>query len=384
MKILSLTNSPLDPKSGSGKTVLFYSQGLQELAHSVDVLEPKEYETLQGINKAKKFRQAWGAWSLVKRKLQTQQYDLIEFYGDEFWLTTWELSKSPMRPLLVAHTNGLELLASERENSYTPLKTIRDHLYQWFSQQTHARFSRTAFAYADAFVSLCELDRKYVLQRGLYPLERTAVVEPGLDEEYLSKSFTTNQQERIAFTGSWIPRKGVSTLCAVMSKVLAHKPELYLDLYGTGMSPEVLLASFPNALRDRIVVHPRLSNQEIAEGLTKAKIFFFPSQYEGFGIALAEAMACSCAVVTTPTGFGAELRNEHEALLYDFNDLEGMTQGIFRLLQDDKLRLKISHSGWERVRSLTWETNIKRLEAIYSKWIAEHHYNRDRHEPRDS
>lgn len=369
MQIMSFTNCPIDPNLGSGKTVSTYSKGLRSLGYSVDVFEPKKYEHWQHFRKAKKFRQAWGAWSVVKQEIRANQYNIIEFYGDEFWLAIWQLSKLPQRPLLVAHTNGLELLYRHRSSSYNP---YNNYLRDWFDKQTHARFSLMAFAHADAFVSLCELDRKYVLNLGLYPAQRTAVVEPGLDEEYLSLPFISQKQERVAFIGTWIARKGVKNLSTVMTRVLTQHPDLNFDIYGTGGARDTVLASFPAKLHTRIAVHPRLSNQEIANGLAQAKVFFFPSQYEGFGIALAEAMACSCAVVTTPTGFGAELKDEREALLCNFEDVEAMERHISRLLQDDDLRLKIARQGWERVRSLNWESNIKKLATIYSEWIAEH------------
>jgi len=370
LHVLSLTNCPLNPNLGSGKTVLSYTQGLRQHGHSVDVAAPQDYEPWMHFGgRVKKFRQAWGAWKFVQQKLKTNHYDLIEFYGDEFWLVTQQLSKQPHHPLLVAHTNGLELLAEERYQAYSPNS---NPLKRWFSKQTHARFSQIAFANADAFVSLCELDRKYVLNLGLYPVDRTAVVEPGLDDEYLSLPLIIEKQERVAFTGSWISRKGVENLVSVMTKVLSQYPDLHFDVYGTGGARDIVLAAFPINLHDRITVYPRLSNQEIANGLVKAKVFFFPSQYEGFGIAIAEAMACSCAVVTTPTGFGAELKHEQEAILCDFNDTEAMEYAIVRLLQDADFQLKIAEQGWKRVRSLSWESNIKKLADVYSEWVGEH------------
>lgn len=368
MNILSLSTCALDPLLGSGKTRLRWSEGLRDLGHTVDMIVPKDYEALYGSRRAVRFRQAWGARTFVKRKLETENYDVIEFYGGEFGLITWQLSKLRDRPLVVAHTDGLELLASERERAYDPPRSVKGHLHSWYSTQTHERLSRSAFVYADALVTGCDLDRQYVLKHGIFEPGRAAVVEPGLDDEYLAGAFTDKKEHRVAFTGSWIERKGTSKLTAVMTEVLTRDRELRFDVYSSGERARVL-ACFPGHLHDRIEVHSRLTNEQLAEGMARAKVFVFPSQYEGFGMALGEAMACSCAVVTTPTGFGAELRDGIEALVCGFDDVEAMKRSVVRLLSDDELRLGIARRGWERVRALQWESNIKKLESFYLDWI---------------
>lgn len=372
MKILSLSTCPLDPVLGSGKTRLRWSQGLRELGHTVDMVEPKDYETLHGLRRGLRFRQAMGACGFVKERLRRNDYDLIEFFGGEFGLITWQLSKLEKRPLLVAHTDGVELLASERERAYNPPNSFKSHLRGWFSSITHERLSQAAFVYADAFVTGCEMDRQHVLGLGLYTPDRAAVAEPGLDKEYISTPFMQQKEERVAYTGSWIPRKGVGILSRVMSKVLMQKSHLYFDIYGTGGNRDAVLSHFSAAVRDRVIVYPRLSNYEIAEGLTKAKVFFFPSQYEGFGMALAEAMACSCAPVTTRTGFGAELRDGDEAVLCGFDDVEMMERSVINLLENEELRSRMARRAWERVQSLAWDINVKKLEGIYLKWVSEY------------
>jgi glycosyltransferase involved in cell wall biosynthesis len=372
MRILSLSTCPLDPMLGSGKTRLRWSEGLRALGHTVEVCEPKDYETWFGMRRALRFRQAWGACGLVKERLRSGSYDLIELFGGEFGLATRQISKLQSRPLIVAHTDGLELLASRREHAYNPPHSFKGNLRAWFSRQTHERLSRAAFVHADAFVTGCELDRELVLNLGLYTPDRTAVVEPGLDKEYLSMPFVSEKQERIAYIGSWIPRKGIKILSAVMTKVLARQPQVSFDVYGTGEQRDAVLACFPSELHRRIVVRPRLSSKEIVEGLAKAKVFFFPTQYEGFGMTLAEAMACSCAPVTTRTGFGATLLDGVDALLCDFTDADLMERSILTLLDNEELRSKIARSAWIRVRTLTWEANVARLEALYRQWATEH------------
>ena len=333
--------------------------------------EPRDYETWHGMRRALRFRQAWGACSFVRQKLEAGGYDAIEFFGGEFGLITQRLSKLRERPLMVAHTDGLELLASERERAYNPPRSLMAHTHSWYWRQTHERLSRAAFVYADAFVTGSELDRQYVVEHGIFEPGRTAVIEPGLDDEYLAMPFTDKKERRVAYTGSWIARKGIEKLTAVMTEVLTRDRELRFDVYGTGGNREALLACFPASLHDRIEVHGRLSNEQLAEGMARARVFFFPSQYEGFGMALGEAMACSCAVVTTPTGFGAELRDGVEALLCGFDEVEAMKSSVLRLLSNEQERLSIARAGWERVRTLRWDSNIRKLEATYEAWCSE-------------
>src|SRR5918994_670671 len=101
MKVLSLSTCPLDPSLGSGKTRLRWSEGLRGLGHTVEMVEPKDFETWHGQRRGLRFRQAWGAWGFVKNKLKSGKYDLIEFFGGEFGLATWQLSKMAHRPLIV-------------------------------------------------------------------------------------------------------------------------------------------------------------------------------------------------------------------------------------------------------------------------------------------
>jgi glycosyltransferase involved in cell wall biosynthesis len=370
MKILALSTCPLDPLLGSGKTRLRWSEGLRKMGHSVDIAEPNAYETWHGMRRALRFRQAWGACGFVKQKLATRSYDLIEFFGGEFGLITWQLSKLKERPLIVAHTDGLELLASEREHAYNPPLSLLRHAHSWYWRRTHERLSRAAFVYADAFITGCELDRQYVVDHDIFEPERTAVVEPGLDDEFLSSPFRAKKEHRVAYAGSWIARKGIEKLSAVMTEVLNRDRELRFDVYSGGDRAAVL-ADFPASLHSRIEVYERMCARELAEEMAKAGVFFFPSQYEGFGLTLAEAMACSCAVVTTRTGFGAELRDGQEALLCDFNDSEAMQQAILDLLADEEQRMRIARAGWQRVQTLRWDANIRRLEAVYARWVAE-------------
>ena len=112
MKILLFSNAPLDPKTGSGLTRLAWSAGLRARGHDVRTVETDEL--LGGARnhvRGRRARIGWNCWRWLQAH-DLSGFDLIEFYGAEFWLATWRMAaRRGPRPLMVAHTDGLELLA---------------------------------------------------------------------------------------------------------------------------------------------------------------------------------------------------------------------------------------------------------------------------------
>lgn len=374
MNILAFSNCPLDPVLGSGRTRQAWRDGLRARGHQVEVVDSLELLGTDHRRPAgRRRRLAWRAW----RRLQAMDLagvDLIEFYGAEFVLPTWLLSRRPRgcRPLLVAHTDGFEPLAtrSQRRPAVPWATRVRGQVVR--------RLDALAFARADGFIAGCEADRDCALELGLCTPARTAVIPVGLDEPFLAAVNAAGaggdgaaRGQEIAFLGTWIPRKGIATLVNVMDALLAARPDLRLTLLGTGGEGFGARDAFAPAVRSRVTVAPRMGVEDLAARLCRAGIFFFPSRYEGFGLALGEAMACGCAVVTTPTGFGAELRDGEEALICPFDDAVAMRAAVERLLDDAALRSRLAAAGRARANSLRWAESVRRLEAVYEGWVAE-------------
>ena len=370
--MLAFSNCPLDPLLGSGQTRLAWTEGLRARGHSVEVWDSEALLGKASPARGRRWRLGWNAWRRL-RAVDLNEVDLIEFYGAEFWLATWWFSRLPRRrrPLLVAHSDGLEpayvgrLVACGAEQvAHDPLRRVQ------------FRASRLAFTRSDAFVTASEADRQYALEHGFWRAEQMAIVRIGLNERFLREPAPAvdapGREERVTFLGSWISGKGVRWVVEVMERLWATRPNLRLSLLGVGGGESEVRAAFSPEVQPRLEVQSRLSPDAIAEVLAKTKVLFLPTEYEGFGLATAEAMACGCAVVTTPTGFGAELVDGEEALICPFGDVGAMQGAIGRLLDDDALRMRIAAAGQRRARTLRWETSVARLEETYLRWVAEH------------
>lgn len=366
MRVLVYSNCPLDAALGSGKVRLRLTEGLRARGHEVRVVEPREFEFGPRLRTGKRFRQAWGARRHARRALAAERWDVVEICGGEFgWLARW-LKRRPRRPLLVHRTDGCELLvppgpAVAGGGGWRPSAIGR----------MHSRLNRAAFAEADACVTLCELDARHLASALGFSADRLRTIPPGIDEEFLALPEPGPRAPRLAFLGSWIERKGVGELAAGAAEALAAAPGLELEAFGTSRDAGAVRAAFPEAVRARVLVSGRLAPEQLAAGLARASIFVFPTRYEGYGMATAEAMAAGCAVVTTPTGFGGDLRDGEDALLIPPGDAPALARAVRRLVGDDALRLRLARAGWRRVQSHRWAASVSALEAAYAGWLAE-------------
>lgn len=85
-----------------------------------------------------------------------------------------------------------------------------------------------------------------------------------------------------------------------------------------------------------------------------ARVLVFPSLHEGFGLPVAEALACGTPVITSAIGSMAELARDGGALLVDPNDDEALAAALRSVLEDDGLHARLAAEAATRP-SRTWD-----------------------------
>jgi glycosyltransferase involved in cell wall biosynthesis len=129
---------------------------------------------------------------------------------------------------------------------------------------------------------------------------------------------------------------------------LAHRhPDLELTCAGTLTAAADVLAGFPEDVRRRVRVLPRVDRDELATLYARADAFVFPSSYEGFGVALLEAMAARLPIVSTPVGVALDaLRDNESALIISKRDPEALAAAVERLVADAGLRQRLGDGAY--------------------------------------
>jgi alpha-1,3-rhamnosyl/mannosyltransferase len=101
-----------------------------------------------------------------------------------------------------------------------------------------------------------------------------------------------------------------------------------------------------------------------------ATLFIFPSEYEGFGLPVLEAMACGTPVICSHTSSLPEVAGD-AALLVNPLDVEELTMAIRRALEDEKLRQQMHEKGLARAATFSWERTAQITLTAYEKALAQ-------------
>jgi glycosyltransferase involved in cell wall biosynthesis len=175
-----------------------------------------------------------------------------------------------------------------------------------------------------------------------------------LDQFHIPKNF-------LLYVGNAYPHKNLEMLLEVFADLRLKYPDLRLVLVGKE-------DFFYNRVQDKAralniwqqgninspVIFPGyVSDAQLEIFYQEARVYVFPSLYEGFGLPPLEAMARQCPVASSDRASLPEILGE-AALYFNPEDKNEMVEKIGRLLDDQELRQSLINKGLERVKKFSW------------------------------
>jgi glycosyltransferase involved in cell wall biosynthesis len=97
-----------------------------------------------------------------------------------------------------------------------------------------------------------------------------------------------------------------------------------------------------------------------------ATALLMPSQYEGFGLPLLEAMACGAPVISSRASSLPELAGD-AALLIDPDDASELTSAIRQLIDQPQLAATLCQRGLSQASKFTWEASARQTADLYQE-----------------
>lgn len=230
---------------------------------------------------------------------------------------------------------------------------------------------RRVAARADLVVTYTAAVRNEVQRELGIPLERIAVCPLAPTRQSLGatpEAVAAAQQKHaggapyVLVLGERSARK--NTLNAVRAFAAAGLEDHRLVLVGPRGHGVEELEDEVSRLGERVVQPDYLPAEEVAALLKGARVFFFPTRYEGFGMPLLEGFAAEVPVVTGDAASVLEVSGG-AARSAASEDVEGLAKALEELSRDEELRREHVDRGRKRLRDFSWEASAERLETIY-------------------
>lgn len=205
---------------------------------------------------------------------------------------------------------------------------------------------------ASAVVTTSAMTADIVAKEFSVPREHLFFAPPGVDPAPRAQG-SQDGVVRLFSVGSLTPRKAYGDLVRALALVdgawrltIAGSLELAPD-----HAREISALIAAQGLGDRIRLAGAMGTEEIAAGYASADVFVTPSHFEGFGMAIAEAVARGLPVIATREVAAAGAVPEAGALTYPAGDVQTLAAHLRALIDGDVPRARLADGAWQAART---------------------------------
>lgn len=217
------------------------------------------------------------------------------------------------------------------------------------------QFIKFSLKHSDVQIATAEIELEGIKKLGA---TNPILIYHAIDSKKYSLGSNENRENFLLtltqLTKPNIQRKKVREIIIAFKNVADLFPDLRLCIVGNKGDDgyeDLLHLVKNNNIEKRVDFLGRVSDKEKVKLYQKCKIYIQPTNFEGFGMAIAESMLCGAPVITSRNGAVPEVCGD-SALYVGANSIEEMTNGIIKLLKDDNYRDNLSISGYNRINSL--------------------------------
>jgi glycosyltransferase involved in cell wall biosynthesis len=235
---------------------------------------------------------------------------------------------------------------------------------------------------AEAVIAVSDATARELAHAWPVAAGRIVTIHNGVDPEFrpAAAEAIAATRERLGAPGGYVlyagtlePRKNLDLLLEAWASLHAER---------AGALPPLLLAG-PYGWKSRglerqiAALEPlgvrrlgRLERADLVAAVQAARLFVYPSFYEGFGLPAAEAMACGVPVIVADRSSLPEVVGD-AGLLIDPEDPHDLAAALGRLLSEPDLAAELGRRGVERAALYSWPRGAARLADLFDRVLAE-------------
>lgn len=239
----------------------------------------------------------------------------------------------------------------------------------------HYKIFRYLLKFTDEIVTVSEDLQKYFMAEKLG--KKSTVIWNGIPEPQVNKEevrrlgalYRKNENDFLVGTAVVMSeQKGLKYLVEAARKVVREVPQIKFLLIGDGPKRKELEQQVAEYGLSENIIFPGYQ-KEIHNHLKTLDIFVLSSLWEGFSIALLEALALELPIVATDVGGNSEIVNNNvTGMLVPSKDPPALKKALLTLYGDQNLRQTFARNGREHfVKNCTVLTMVEKYHRLYER-----------------
>lgn len=232
---------------------------------------------------------------------------------------------------------------------------------------------------ADAWIVFTEYVKRE-LAEWLGDDKNIYVIPHGVDEIFFREDPSVREETRdrwgipqdafvVLHVGSGIERKNLPTVFAAVGGLRRDGLDAWLLQAGATLTKDQIKTVKSLGLDEHAVFLGQIEEKVLRSAYKASDVFCFPSQYEGFGLPVLEAMASGLPVVSSGAGGLSEVQGDAGVIVRS-NDSEPYRAELHRIASDSAHRTQKANQGVERAHQFTWSRAARSTADVYRKMLA--------------
>jgi len=200
----------------------------------------------------------------------------------------------------------------------------------------------------------------------IIPNGTDAILFKKIKENKFRKNNNIKEKYLVLFFGRLNPTKGPEKLAQTAINITKKRKDIAFCWVGPDEGKAEEVCKLIKPYKNMQYLGPINGKENIAEMYQAADVYALPSYREGLPLTLFEAMASRLPIVASPVnGIPYEMKELENGFFSDYGDNDKLEKNILKLIDNKKLREKISKNNFKKSLNFNWD-------IIYQKYMKEY------------
>lgn len=308
-------------------------------------------------------------------------------FPDRLFPSIWRSGRMSKRlqsdKINVFHGLSNELPNGIHKTGIPSIVTIHDLIvfrhpgfYRFFDRKIYTAKFRYCSKVADKIIAISEQTKKDIIRILNVDEEKISVVYQGCDPAYYQvagNETKTKIKEKYNLPGQYILMVGTieerKNLLGVIKAMHLNKIDMPLIVIGKPTPYlDTVKAYIASHHIKQVYFYHNVPNNDLPALYQMATVFVYPSQFEGFGIPVLEALASATPVITSKNGCFSEVGGK-TSLYVDPNEPDDIGVALQKVLTDEALQETMKKEGLKHAKLFSEEEVARNTMDVYKEVI---------------